>query len=235
MPWKAVGGHGRARQATHLRREAAQKEERARVRADHVDDEDEAAPCGDHVDIGEAREDAPHDRVARGAAVGDRRVLAQRAHPAEERHRHRRQCDRLVVVAAAHRAHQVRRHDRHDEGGDGTGGVGAGALLGEQAEEARRRHAEPRGNEHAHVVERHGRLADGQPHGLPDGDRRDLHARVDGRADGPAERVPRLVVEPREELRPSVVGEVLGRAEVEPAMRASAQAGQQTQHEEAGV
>ena len=43
-----------------------------------------------------------------------------------------------------------------------------------------------------------------------------LHAGVDGGADGAAERVPALVIEPGEELGQPVVREVLRRAEVEP-------------------
>ena len=42
-----------------------------------------------------------------------------------------------------------------------------------------------------------------------------LHPGVDGRADGTAEGIPYLVVEPFNEFIPSIVVEVLGRAEVE--------------------
>jgi len=47
--------------------------------------------------------------------------------------------------------------------------------------------------------------------------RSDLHARVDGRAHRAPQRVPAHVVIPVEKLRPPVLPQVLGGAEVEPA------------------
>ena len=46
-----------------------------------------------------------------------------------------------------------------------------------------------------------------------------LHARVASTADGTAERIPGLVVEPFEELAQAIVGKVLGSTVVEPRVK----------------
>ena len=111
--------------AMQLRCEASKEEEDNGVRADQVDDEDEAAPRGHHAHVREPRHHAPHDRVARSAPVGGRWVVAQRADPAEDGGGHACERDRLVVVPATNGTHQVRGHDRHDPRSDHARGVRA--------------------------------------------------------------------------------------------------------------
>ena len=72
----------------------------------------------------------------------------------------------------------------------------------------------PGGHVAADVVEAD-RVAESVENAL-DADGRDLHTRVDGRSDRPAERIPRLVVKPVEEGVPAILVEVLGGAVVEP-------------------
>ena len=86
--------------------------------------------------------------------------------------------------------------------------------TGEQGEENSRADAEPHWHIAADIVEAHG-IADGRKR-LPNSDRRDLHARVDGSADWTTERIPRLVIEPVEEGVPTIRSQVLGRTVVEP-------------------
>mmetsp|Transcript_21750 Transcript_21750/g.51947 ORF Transcript_21750/g.51947 Transcript_21750/m.51947 type:complete len:337 (-) Transcript_21750:127-1137(-) len=202
--------------AVQLAREAAARHQRRRVHPDHVEHEDEAAPRRHHVDVREACEHTEDDRALGGRAILDVGIGAQRAHPAVEGAAHGRQRDALVVVPAAHRAHDVRRHDGHDHACCGASGGRLGALAGEQTEQDGGGDAEPRRHEAAHVVEAHRPLAAYRVESVPDGHRGDLHARVDGRADRPAQRVPGGVVEPARELVPAVIRQVHCRAEVEP-------------------
>ena len=186
--------------------ELADQHDDRRVKTDHVQDEHVPAPRGDHVDVAQAGE----------GADGPGPPRAQRADPREEREAHGGDGEGLVVVSAADGAHGVRGDDAHDQRRDDRGRAAAAALGGEERDEERRDGAEPRGEEDADVVQAHPvRIAE-RAQGAPDAHGRDLHAGVDGRPDGAAERVPAHVVEPRAELRPAVVRQVLRRAEVEP-------------------
>ena len=63
-----------------------------------------------------------------------------------------------------------------------------GAFVGQHAQKHRRTHPEPSGNVAADVVEGHG--CTNVLESVVDGHRCDLHARVDGGADGPPQWVP---------------------------------------------
>ena len=127
---------------------------------------------------------------------------------------HRSHRDGLVVVAAAHRAHDVCRNDAHDERSASASAKRPGALGRQKRKEEGGSHAKPDRHHAAHVVEGDG-IAQRVEHALDD-DRGDLHSRVDGRAHRPTERIPGLVIEPVEELVPTMLVEILRRAVVEP-------------------
>ena len=97
-----------------------------------------------------------------------------------------------------------------DEGGAGV--LGEGALVGQAADEDGGQGAEPGGHVAAHVVEGHAVAGEV----VLDVDGRELHARIYGGADGPAEGVPALVVEPFPEPIGSVEVEIFRGAVVEP-------------------
>ena len=183
--------------------ERADEHDAAR-KAHHVEDEDVAAPGGDHVDV--------HDRSEEGK--GPRRRGAHGAHPEVEGAADGRHGNPLVVIAAGHRAHEVRGRDAHEEGCSQRGGRREGRLVRHPSHEQGGDRPEPRGHEDAHVVERHGHAERLQR--IVDVRRGELQARVDRGADWAAERVPRLDVVPVPEGVGAVVDKVLRRAEVEP-------------------
>ena len=84
-------------------------------------------------------------------------------------------------------------------------------LVGHESGKYSSDGTEPGGDEAANVVQRHAIAQH-----LLDEDAAHLHAGVDGRADGPAEGIPDLVIEPRLEGVPPVLVQVLRRAVVEP-------------------
>ena len=188
--------------ARHLCQRPAEQHQRRRVRRDEVDDEDVPAPRRRHVRV----------REGGGAGVRPRALGAQRAAPAVEGGDERRDGDALVVKAAADRALQVRRHDRHHERrrrrrrrptvpahSRASAPVSTVASTPNHAgtwRSTRRRATSPRRNAGEQRVHRRGAQ---------------VHRRVDGRADRTAERIPRRVVEPREEFRDAVLDQVLAR------------------------
>ena len=84
-------------------------------------------------------------------------------------------------------------------------------FVGHQPGEYCGNGTEPGGDEAANIIQRHAITQH-----LLDEDAAHLHAGVDGRADGPAEGIPDLVIEPRLEGVPPVLVQVLRRAVVEP-------------------
>ena len=176
--------------------ERAEEHDAAR-KAHHVEDEDVAAPGGDHVDV--------HERGEEGK--GPRRRGAHGAHPEVEGAADGRHGNPLVVIAAGHRAHEVRGRDAHEEGRSQRGGRREGRLVRHPGYEQGADRPEPRGHEDAHVVERHGHAERLQR--IVDVRRGELQARVDRGADWAAERVPRLDVVPVPEGVGAVVDKVL--------------------------
>ena len=163
------------------------------VDADHVEDEDVPAPCGDHVAVCRRRHERPRPRARR----------AQRAAPKVEGSDDGGDGDRLVVEAAGDGAHQVGGEDRHEEGGGDARVRGTGRLVCDEPREGRREEPKRRRDEDADVVERGGGrdlvregVGEADEAGV-DAPRRQLQAGVRCRADVPSERVPHLVIVPR--------------------------------------
>mmetsp|Transcript_24548 Transcript_24548/g.70472 ORF Transcript_24548/g.70472 Transcript_24548/m.70472 type:complete len:415 (-) Transcript_24548:94-1338(-) len=223
--------------------EPPERHKQQRVNPDSVDHKDVAAPCQDHVDVGDTGEDAPWPRLRR----------PNRSDPQPKGRRNRGHRHRLVVELAAHRPHQVRGDDGHDAHRRDAGVGAPGNLVRQQASKQRSDGPEPRRDHAANVVDTHRCVHDlplqngqaceaivrhglddlpqgpeyGIPgdlvreggdaqHGLADPVGSHLHARVDGRPNGTANGVPRHVVVPLEELRQTVFAQVLRCTVVEP-------------------
>ena len=116
------------------------------------------------------------------------------------------------------RIHEVRGDDRHKPAPSGERAPLAplhGGLERDATSKDAREDGEPRGEEHADVVERDVHPEPPGEH-VVDRGRGDLHSGVDCGPHGPAQRVPHAVVVPGEEFVPPVVYEVLRGAKVEP-------------------
>ena len=94
-------------------------------------------------------------------------------------------------------------HEDTDEGGAGV--LGEGAFVGQAADEEGGEGTKPGGHVTADVIEGHAIAGEV----VLDVDGRELHSGVDGGSDGPAERIPRLVIEPLEKLLGAVQVEIL--------------------------
>ena len=187
---------------------AVDDELRGGVHAHHVEHEGVPSPRGDHVEIGQRRDESD----------GPRLVVAKRSNPPVERGRHRGHGDALVVECSSDGSHEVRGDDGHEPAPGGERAPLApldGGLERDATGEDAREDGEPRGEEHADVVERDVHPEPPGEH-VVDRGRGDLHSGVDCSAHGPAQRVPHAVVVPGEEFVPPVVYEVLRGAKVEP-------------------
>mmetsp|Transcript_78873 Transcript_78873/g.207057 ORF Transcript_78873/g.207057 Transcript_78873/m.207057 type:complete len:328 (+) Transcript_78873:1767-2750(+) len=233
----------------HARVEAAERDEHADVQADHVEHKDVAAPRRDHVGVRDAHQHA--DRPVAGRPDGqapqpegraDRRdgdglVVELAAHgPHEVRRNDRHDPGRHDRRVDAPR--DLVREEAREEGGDRAEPRRDHAADVVHAHRGVVEHLRDLGHEHpAHLPERGEGGVQGEQrrgerqvelahllHALPHGHGRHLHAGVDGGADGAAQRVPRLVVIPLEELpQPGeesvllhLLGQVLRGAVVEP-------------------
>ncbi|KAJ8524775.1 hypothetical protein ON010_g16341 [Phytophthora cinnamomi] len=181
---------------------AAGEDHHQHVDGDHVDDEHVAAPGRHHVEV--------RERAGRRPEHGSR---VHGLDPEVEDEDEREDGDAFVVVRAADRAGDVRRHDAREGGGQEPGARALGHLLGQQVAGDGRVGREERRQEHARVAHVDGDVEQVEH---PVHERRRVHEpRVDGAADDAAQRVPRAVVEPVEELEEALGRQVLGRAEVE--------------------
>jgi hypothetical protein len=124
---------------------AAEQDEASSMESDHVKDKNVATPRGNHVYVGDTREDAPLPRL----------VVAQGAAPEVEGHQHGCHCHRLVVVSSSDRPHDVGGDHGHDARSSHCRARGKCALIGKEGKEERCRHTEPGRDKDADIVEAH--------------------------------------------------------------------------------
>ena len=191
-----------------------QRPEEEGVDGDQVRHVDIAAPGRNHEPIRQTGRDGPEPRGVPRVLL----VAADGTRPKSERDHHRRDSDALVIERTRHRTHQPGGNHRHEESAENANGVRSRALLAQKELRDGRHNPTPNRDEHADVVERHRAEIVGihqkredefegvgrNPLVLRDllqqivnPNSRELHARVNRSADGAAERVPGLVVEPR--------------------------------------
>ena len=173
--------------------------EQAGVQANEVDHEGVAPPGTHHVHV--ARGSGHTPRPARGGA--------QAAAPQVKSRHDRAHCNGLVVEASRHGPHQVARNNGHHHAAGHRRSAVARDFQRQQVGEPGGQDPKERGNVHAHVVQRDplkGALDGlGSPIEHCCGE---LQARVNGGANGAAERVPALFVVPREKLGEAVIYQV---------------------------
>mmetsp|Transcript_36577 Transcript_36577/g.109231 ORF Transcript_36577/g.109231 Transcript_36577/m.109231 type:complete len:202 (+) Transcript_36577:965-1570(+) len=195
------------------------------MHADHVQHKDVATPSGHHVAVGHASEQPimPRARIPHGAQPepegaadgrnSDGLIVELTAHRAHEMRRDNGH-DAHGHDARIHAPRDLVRQEACEDGREGAepGRDHATDVVDTHWSVAQRRRQlgqvhepplphrvqdRPEGHDRTGQVDREGRHT---LHALPDRHGRHLHAWVDRGADGPAKRIPRLIVVPLEEL-----------------------------------